>query len=62
MRLSERAWSTDRIERSRLTYSGTIMNGKMTTSRSGSTGSVSGILGSSSFLGSSALIRSCAPP
>ncbi len=45
MRFSASAWSTAWIERSRLTYSGTIMNGKITMSRSGSTGSTSGILG-----------------
>ena len=44
MRLSERAWSTALIERSRLTYSGTIMNGKITMSRRGRTGRTSGIL------------------
>src|SRR4029450_6513457 len=59
MRLSESAWSTALMERSRLTYSGTIMNGKITMSRSGRTGSVSGILtGSSSFFGSSLTVSS----
>ncbi len=50
MRLSARAASTALIDRSRLTYSGTIMKGKMTMSRRGRTGRTSGTFGVSSFV------------
>src|SRR3954467_10583921 len=48
-RFSASAWSTALIDFSRETDSGTMMNGKMTRSLSGSTGRTSGILIASSF-------------
>src|SRR5713101_2757746 len=48
-RFSASAWSTALIDFSRETESGTMMNGKMTRSFSGSTGRTSGILIASSF-------------
>src|SRR5687768_11136397 len=46
------------MDRSRLTYSGTIMKGKITMSRSGRTGRTSGILTGSSSLWSSSIMSS----
>src|SRR5688500_17990131 len=48
-RFSASAWSTALIDFSRETDSGTMMNGKITRSFSGSTGRTSGILMASSF-------------
>src|SRR3954467_14314781 len=48
-RFSASAWSTALIDFSRETDSGTMMNGKITRSLSGSTGRTSGILMASSF-------------
>ena len=48
-RFSASAWSTALIDFSRDTDSGTMMNGKITRSFSGSTGRTSGILIASSF-------------
>src|SRR5262245_1160099 len=59
IRFSASAWSTARIERSRLTNNGTIINGKITMSRKGNTGNVSGILSCSSALSGVVSFSSC---
>src|SRR6266581_4628501 len=55
-RFSASAWSTALIDFSRDTDSGTMMNGKITRSLSGSTGRTSGILIASSFAASFASV------